>query len=72
MGNNCFLCDEPINEESEILALSTRYGDLVSIAHEDCYNFDYRKPLDINKIQNLSKRLNNKQTIQAERGDLKE
>ncbi len=42
MGNNCFLCDEPINEESEILALTTRYGDLVSMAHEDCYHFDYR------------------------------
>jgi len=71
MGNNCFLCNESINEESEILALSTRYGDLVSMAHEDCYYFDYRKPLDINKIQNLSKKLNNKQTIPTKIGDLK-
>ena len=42
MSYKCFLCGESVSDDDRLLSLTTRYGDIVNLIHEECYDLDNR------------------------------
>lgn len=50
MGFRCFLCGGIVGDTEEKLIVTTEYGDIESIIHRGCYDYDHRTPLDRNGV----------------------
>ena len=50
MGTRCFLCGEDVEDNEDLLSLTTRYGDYVNLIHKECYDLDNRDYLSREEI----------------------